>query len=144
MSVCYLDTSAVLKRYLSEPLSAEFDAFALAGGHEFMISALVITEITSALARRVRNRDVDPGFADVARQRFQDDLMFCHWGLIEFQASMFSHAATLISTLPLPLSTLDALHLACALDAPADALATADKQLAVAADHAGLQVFPFF
>ncbi len=144
MSVCYLDTSAVLKRYLSEPLSTEFDEFVLTSDHEFVMSALVFTEITSALARRVRMRDVAVDFAAVAKQRFQDDLMFGNWGLIDFHNSMFSSAASLISTLPAPLSTLDALHLACALDAAADALATADKQLAVAARHAGLQVFPFF
>ena len=144
MPVCYLDTSAVLKRYLSEPMSTEFDTFVLTSDHEFVISALVVTEITSALARRVRMRDVAADFAADARQRFQDDVMFGNFGMIDFQASMFSHAASLISSLQAPLSTLDSLHLACALEATADGLATADKQLALAAQQAGLRVFPFF
>ena len=144
MSVCYLDTSAVIKRYLSEPNSAEFDAFVLQADFDFIMSPLVITEITSALARRVRNKEIKANFAASTKQLFQDDLLTGDWALMEFQPATFTDASSLISTLTAPLSTLDALHLACALNSQANALATADKQLATAARKAGLQVFTFF
>jgi uncharacterized protein len=144
MPLCYLDTSAVIKRYIEEPNSAAFDTFFLSRSFDFVISPLVITEITSALAKRARQRDITSAFASSTKQIFQDEVLTGSWDLMEFVSSTFSQAASLISTLNLPLATLDALHLACALTAHADALATADKQLATAATKSGLQVFTFF
>ena len=105
MSVCYLDTSAVIKRYLSEPNSAEFDAFVLQADFDFIMSPLVITELTSALARRVRNKEIKANFAASTKQLFQDDLLTGDWALMEFQPATFTDASSLISTLTAPLST---------------------------------------
>ena len=46
--------------------------------------------------------------------------------------------------LELPLATLDALHLASALDFGCDRFATGDKQLSRAAAKSGLTVHEFF
>jgi uncharacterized protein len=144
MPTCYLDTSAVIKRYIAEPHSAAFDTFFLSRNFDFVLSPLVITEITSALAKRARQRDITAAFASSTKHIFQDEVLTGSWELMEFPSSTFSEAARLISTLNLPLAALDALHLACALNSQASALATADKQLATAATKAGLQVFTFF
>ena len=144
MPTCYLDTSALIKRYVEEPYSAAFDAFFLSGEFDFVISLLVITEITSALARRARQREITSAFAASTRQIFQDEVLTGSWQMVAFESQQFSQAANLISSLQLPLGTLDALHLTSALNSPASALATADKQLATAAKKSGLQIFSFF
>ena len=144
MPTCYLDTSALIKRYVEEPHSAAFDTFFLSGEFDFVISPLVITEITSALARRARQREITSAFAASTRQIFQDEVLTGSWQMVAFESQQFSQAANLISSLQLPLGTLDALHLTSALNSPASALATADKQLATAAKKSGLQIFSFF
>ncbi len=144
MPTCFLDTSAIIKRYIDEPNSAAFDAFFLSGEFDFVLSPLVITEITSAIAKRARQRDITTAFASATKQIFYDEVLTGSWELMEFPSSAFSEAAGLISSLNIPLAALDALHLACALYSQASALATADKQLATAATKSGLQVFTFF
>ena len=54
----YADTSALVKRYLDEPFSAEFDA--LLQQNAMAISRLSVVELRCALARRRRNREIDP------------------------------------------------------------------------------------
>ena len=144
MPTCYLDTSALIKRYVEEPHSTAFDAFFLSGEFDFVISPLVITEITSALARRARQREITSAFAASTRQIFQDEVLTGSWQMVAFESQQFSQAANLISSLQLPLGALDALHLSSALNSTASALATADKQLATAAKKSGLQIFSFF
>jgi predicted nucleic acid-binding protein len=144
MPACYLDTSAVLKRYVNEARSADFESFVLAHAFDFVMSPLVVTEIAGALQRRVRVGDITSRYAEAARQRFHDDLIGGGWQLLDFDPATFSRAATLVATLASPLSTLDALHLTSAAHAEVAALATADRQLAAAARKMRLRVFPFF
>jgi predicted nucleic acid-binding protein len=53
----YADTSALVKRYLEEPFSTEFDTLLQQGA--MAISRLTIVELRCALARRRRNREID-------------------------------------------------------------------------------------
>lgn len=142
-SVCYVDTSAVVKRYVEEPGSDAFDAFCEAGAVELVISPLVPVELTGTLRRRVRGGEINPRYASEARRRFSDDVSARGWVMIPFGAAVFSRASDLMLTLGTPLATLDALHLACALLYGVDALATADRQLAAASRKARLQVHTF-
>ncbi len=144
MPVCYLDTSALLKRYVNEAQSAAFDAFVLARSFEFVLTPLSLTEVASALRRRLRMGDFSARYAALAGQQFQNDLTSGDWRMADFDPATFRNAATLISTLPVPVSTLDALHLASALRLEADGFATADRQLASAARRSRLQVFSFY
>jgi predicted nucleic acid-binding protein len=77
------------------------------------------------------------------RSRFHADLSSGAWSLIEFGADVFSKASDLMVSLTAPLATLDALHLACALQHGADQFATGDLQLATAARKSGLRVLIF-
>jgi predicted nucleic acid-binding protein len=144
MAVCYLDTSAVLKRYINEDTSAAFDQFVLARAFEFVLTPLALTEVISSLRRRVRMGDLSARYSAMASQQFQDDLSVGEWRMADFEPTTFRSAAKLISTLAVPLSTLDALHLASALHLRVDAFATADRQLATAARRSRLRVFSFF
>lgn len=142
-AVCYIDTSALIKRYLDEPGSDAFDDFCALPGVDRIISPLGGTEFTGALQRRVRTRELTARQAAAVRQRFFADLAAGGWRLVELGAEVFAKASELMIHLGAPLATLDALHLACALQHGAGELATVDNQLATAARKAKLRVHLF-
>ena len=107
------------------------------------ISPLGSTEFAGVLQRRLRTRQLTLRQAAAIRQRFAADVLAGGWSLIEFGADAFAKASELITHLGAPLATLDALHLACALQHGTRELATGDRQLATAARKAGLRVHLF-
>lgn len=141
--LCYVDTSALIKRYLPEPGSDAFDAFCDLPSLDRIICPLGGTEFTGVLQRRVRSGEITARQAGAVRERFLSDLSSGGWTLVQFGPDTFSKASELMIHLAAPLATLDALHLACALQHDAVALATADRQLAAAARKAKLQVHFF-
>lgn len=139
----YADTSALIKRYLIEPFSAEFEALLAEGA--MAISRLTIVEVRCALARRRRNRDIDVLHENRVNAELATDI---HAGLLrvcEVEASAFTSAYHLIGRLTdAPLRTLDALHLATAELISASAFATADRIQADAAQALGFAVHRFY
>ncbi len=139
-AVCYIDTSALMKRYIEEDGSDAFDAFCELPAVDRVLCPLGITEFTGALERRVRLRSLTRSQASAVRQRFFGDVVAGGWRVLDFEAEMFSRAGSLMIELGAPLGTLDALHLACALHHGTEEFATADRQLATAAHKAKLHV----
>lgn len=139
----YIDTSALAKRYLAEKGSDAFDAFLIAQPDECVISPLVATELESVVQRLLRQRLIDKGYAEQVRQDFAADLRGALWAMRPFPSAGLARAADLMRTLAAPLATLDALHLASAVELECSAIATGDRQLATAAGERGLQVHPF-
>ncbi|MGH6609393.1 MAG: type II toxin-antitoxin system VapC family toxin [Burkholderiaceae bacterium] len=142
-SSCYVDTSALVKRYMQEAGSEAFDKFCAESGLDMLICPLGSTEFVGVLQRRVRGKQLSARQSGVISQRFLADVAAGGWRLIEFGADVFAEANNLILHLGAPLGTLDALHLACALQHGADELATGDRQLATAARKARLRVHLF-
>lgn len=142
-SGCYVDTSALVKRYVQEPGSDAFDEFCGGCGLAMLICPLGSIEFAGVLQRRIRSKQLTPRQAGAIRQRFAADIVAGGWSLVEFSADSFAKASGLIIDLGAPLATLDALHLACAMQHGAHELATADRQLAHAAGKAGLHVHLF-
>jgi uncharacterized protein len=140
----YVDTSALVKRYVREAHSDAFDAFLDREDHGYLIGPLVTTEFESVLERLQRQKIIGGAFARQARSDLAADLASSLWSLRTFDAISFQSAAHLMRTLQSPLSTLDALHLASALGLQCDGLVTADRQLAKAATECGLAVTQFF
>lgn len=139
----YVDTSAFAKRYLSERGSEEFDEFLRSCDDECWISPLGATEFESILQRLKRRGVIDAGYVRQARGDFHGDLAASLWSMRPFEPSSFHQAAALLRTLDVPLATLDALHLATAIDFGCDGFATGDRQLARAAAKRGLRVHDF-
>ena len=139
----YVDTSALAKRYLSEKGSDAFDAFLIGQVDEFVVSPLVATELESVVQRLLRQRLISKTYAEQLRQDFSDDLRGALWAMRPFPNPGMALAGELIRTLAAPLATLDALHLASALQFGCGAVATGDRQLALAAAEAGLVVHEF-
>ena len=139
----YLDTSALLKRYVSEANSEAFDTYFVAQAPA-AISRLGLVEIRCALARKRRNRTISTGLEksamDEVRTDIQDGVLVIHPG----GDAHFAEAFHLIDRLiEIPLRSLDALHLAIALSLDVRELATADAVMRQAAQALGMDVAYF-
>ncbi|MBC7226883.1 MAG: type II toxin-antitoxin system VapC family toxin [Thermoflexales bacterium] len=139
-AVFYLDSSALVKRYLPEPGTRwvrHISATASIAMAEFSI-----VEVASALARRVRMGDLDPRLCDDLLEAFLQD--------VEGYSVLSPNRGTVLLAVELtrrhPLRAYDALQLATALQL-ADALrsesfsltfVSADERLCAAAEQEGL------
>lgn len=142
MSSVYVDTSVLAKRYLPSPQSDRVEAMLARTEHHFVLSELAVVELESALRRRA----VEAGGRAIdrakVRLRFDDDLRSGFFAVHPLRTAILIDARKWIAE-GQPLATLDALHLATALDANADVLATDDRKFARAARAAGLRVETF-
>lgn len=123
----YLDTSAVLKRFVAEPESAAFrDWLAERPDESLMSSGLLRVELHRTLARLHVDQSV--------HQQAEQLLSELHLHPVD---AVLHHAAALDGDL----RSLDAIHCATALVAdPAPVMATYDQRLGQAAAAAGLTV----
>ncbi len=140
----YLDTSALAKWYLNEPLSEAFEAF-IQKQASASISRLTIVEFRCLLARRRRAGEITKTNESRIHEAFEADLRagFLHVHPVSDEQHLA--ALGLITRLSrFPLRTLDALHLAIATEIHAKRLATADRTMALAATALGLNVVRFF
>ena len=141
MSAFFLDTSALAKRYMSEVGSTWVRSWILPKmGNTIIISRLATVEIVSLMIRKQREGGVSP--ADFRRNR---NNFFLHlrnqYQVIEFQPRVLASARALL--VQHPLRTLDAIHLASALQAQKTfdvklSFICADVRLLVAAAAEGL------
>jgi predicted nucleic acid-binding protein len=140
----YTDTSALLKRYLHEAFSEEFDAFFRNRG-PLSISRLGLVEARCSLARRRRNKFINLKLEQNAVKELHSDIRDGVLHLHAVADEQVAHAFHLIESLPtISLRSLDAVHLAIARDIQASAFATADKTQAEAASALGFTVHRFF
>lgn len=127
----YLDTSVVVAFYCPEAISPRAEAI-VRGKVPIFISDLTEVEFASALARKVRIRDIAPEDAAAVRSHFTAHLE----GGVYRRTSLGTHhirsARELLSGMRAPLRTLDALHLAI-VAAERLRLITADRLFASAA-----------
>ena len=139
----YLDTSALLKRYIMESGSAAFENF-FAANAPFHSSRLTLVEARSALARRRRagqiTRKLEADAFEELRTDLQDGVLVLH-ALADSHAT---HALNILAKAPkISLRTLDALHLSVAQEIGATKFTTSDKNQAEAARLIGFELFFF-
>jgi predicted nucleic acid-binding protein len=126
VSVCYVDTSALAKRYVNETDSDAVDAF-LAEQSLLLVTSLTRAEMRSLLARRRRLGEIDPALEAQIFASFLDDIRQGYLVEHPLSGAMLDGAVNLIGQLPaIALRTLDALHLAAAQELGAERVATAD------------------
>ena len=123
----YIDTSALVKLVSVEPETAAIHDWLAANEPELVSSDLLRTELLRAVRRSgaAGNLDVAEGLAAI--------------DMLPATAAIFDAAGLLV---PLDLRSLDAVHLATAIDLidDCDGLITYDDRLADAARHHGLHV----
>jgi uncharacterized protein len=107
MTFAYFDTSALIKRYVREPGSAQVAA--LLRRHGLLSSAITPVEIMSALGRRRRDRDLSEEAFTATVNRVRSDRL--HWELIEVGETVLSRAEE-IAQGRVPMRSLDAVHIA--------------------------------
>lgn len=139
----YVDTSALAKWYQNEEGSPEFEAFAVASSG-LLISRLAVVEFHCLLARRRRAREIDAGIEREAIELLDADIRAGHIDVLPMEDAHGVLACRLIGELRNhALRTLDALHLAIAVSAGVQMLATADLRMANAAAAMGLETVRF-
>ena len=139
----YLDTSALLKRYVPEANSEAFDAYFIAQAPA-SISRLGLVEIRCALARKRRNNNISAEREKAAMDEVRTDIQD---GVLIVQPTgdvHFAEALHLIDQIvEAPLRSLDALHLAIAKSLNTSELATADAVMRQAAQSLGMSIAYF-
>ena len=137
-SPVYLDTSALAKLYLPESGSDELED-ALVGRRDVIVSDLAITELTSAVARRVRDADLTAAHARRIYQRVSSDIGAGEFRRAEITANSHREAERLLMGIGrhVPLRAADALHLGMASLLGARVLVTFDQRMSAAARALG-------
>jgi predicted nucleic acid-binding protein len=143
-SPVYLDSSGLAKIYITETGSAEMEE-TLVGRSDLLVSDLAITEVTSALYRRVRARDLSASQARAVYHMLMQHLAAGMYLWIDVPREAHSGAERILSTVGRnsSLRAADALHLAVAIANNAAAILTYDRHLRLAAQELGsLAVVP--
>jgi len=136
----YLDTSAFVKLFVDEPESDDLNAELSAVG-EIVLSDLAMTELASALARRARERLLTGAEAKRLYGHAERVVTACR--LVECTPPVQRRAARLLLTSKqVRLRTLDAMHLALAIESDVSTLVTYDPRLREAAAAQGLFTAP--
>ena len=137
----YVDTSALLPFYRSEPASNAIEQLFLAQEAPLLISELTRVEFASALARWVRMGELTEPQANRVESAFHDDLHEGCFRSVRLDHFVFDRAMHWLLTRRTSLRALDALHLACAQSSDATLL-TLDEVLHSAAEFFGVATHP--
>lgn len=136
----YLDASALVKLLVPEPESDALNE-ALVGAGDVIISDLALTEMASALGRRIREHRL--ALTDARRIQGDAEKLARRCHRVELTPPIHRRAERLLlSSRDVPLRALDALHVATALATDAATLVTYDPRLRAAAAAQGLFVAP--
>jgi predicted nucleic acid-binding protein len=131
----FLDSSALAKRYIQESGSDKLDNI-LAEATQAAISLIAPAEIISALSRLRRESLLSPGrYGQIKNALLGDieDMTICN-----IIVPVIEKAIALLETHPV--RTLDALHVACALEWEAELFVSSDRRQIAAALKSGLRV----
>ncbi len=134
----YIDTSVLVPFYLPEALSDAVDEL-LRIEDTPALSQLVEVELFSAVARKLRMREIFPEESRQIALDFQTDLDENFYTRIALEPIHYNLARDWISRFEVPLRTLDALHLAVASSNQL-LLVTGDEALARSARTLGIEV----
>jgi predicted nucleic acid-binding protein len=131
----------LLKLYLPESGSDAFNDL-VEGRDDVLVSDLAVTEIVSALGRRLRENSLAREAAHRLHSAIVSRLDDGVYHRVELTRDVHRRAEHLLLSHSAPLRAAIALHLALATSARAASLASFDVRLAAAARAAGLAVYP--
>ena len=138
----YVDSSALVKIYVPEPDSDQVESL-LRSRTDLVISDLVVTEIVSAAARRMREGTLPARTVRHLQQSILTDVKSDRIRLVDLRSTTHRNAERiLMKFVSGVLRAADALHLALALESECRSVVTFDIRLAEAARSAGVSVYP--
>ena len=140
----YLDTSALIQLYVPEAFSSEVERL-VADVDVLVISRLSMLEWHCAMSRRLRAGLITKAYLNIARTEFTRHLTEAYFHIVPFDDALLIDALRVLDSVkPVPLRTLDAIHLTAARNAGVTRLATADRVMADGANKLNLAVHSFF
>lgn len=136
----FVDTSALVKFYYPEDDSEAIESLLL-NSEKIFICELASVELASALARKVRMKELSKKEKKLIWQAYNNDLLSTDVELIRLEETDYFKAAELIMNYgeSESLRTLDALHLAAALRVSDALFLTADKTFQNVASKLGVK-----
>ncbi|MDI6715970.1 MAG: type II toxin-antitoxin system VapC family toxin [Actinomycetota bacterium] len=129
-----VDSSALVKRYVLEDGSENVNHL-LSHASQLGICIILVPEIVSALNRRLREGILTSNNYRRIKMQLLNDVNDAT--VLHITSAVIAHSVKLLERNKL--RTLDALHIACALEWKADVFVTADRRQLTAAANAGLQ-----
>ena len=146
MAAYFLDSSAVVKRYVSETGTVWISGITAATGNKVYLVRLTLVEVISAITRKARGTGITAAGAAIAVADFRRDFLN-QYAKVDLTPTLIEHAADLAETHAL--RGYDAVQLAAALEVnieraaiglSAITLISADVALNAAAVAEGLAV----
>lgn len=131
----FFDTSAFVKRFVEEPGSQEAEDICQQAA-ELGLSIICLPEILSALNRKLRAGNIDKDVYLDIKQDVAEDIKDAD--IINLSPSVLASTIQLLEENTL--SSLDAIHIACALEWQADLFVSSDERQIAAATNSGLKV----
>ena len=134
----FLDTSALAKRYVQEPGSEELEHLFFNVATEMIVSTLSRPECSSAIGRKVRDRELLKESAIHALREFEHD-----WKNLFIKIPLTEKIALSASKLTIQyyLKSADAVHLETAVMVDAELFVASDQQLISVAEKVGLNPY---
>ena len=146
MTAYFLDSSAVVKRYVSEAGTTWISSITATTDNKVYLVRLTLVEVISALTRKARGTGMTAAGAAIAIADFRRDFLN-QYAKVDLTPTLIGHAAELAETHAL--RGYDAVQLAAALEVQAErttwglsdiTLISADRALNAAAVVEGLAV----
>jgi len=128
-----VDSSSFAKRYVQEVGSDKLDRF-LESASELAFCVILVPEIISGLNRRLREGVLPIADYRAVKTQLMDDVRDAT--VLQITPSVISRSVKLLESNVL--RSLDALHVACALEWQADLFVTSDRRQFMAATNTGL------
>jgi uncharacterized protein len=98
MSIYFVDSSALVTRYISEAGSTWIlELFDAKMNNEVFVAAITSVEIIAAIARRTRNRSISASDSAMVCKQFRNDLL-TDYQIVEIGESIISSGMTLAET----------------------------------------------
>lgn len=141
MSGIYVDTSALVKYYYPEEGSETVEVLIL-GASRVFLSQLSLVEMASALAKKLRTRELRSRERTRIWTAFLSDLKAPQVDLLPIRPGHLDHAVELLNEYgkAFNLRSLDAVHLAVARLVPCDEILTSDGVMATVARRLSMKV----
>ncbi|MDZ4140643.1 MAG: type II toxin-antitoxin system VapC family toxin [Methylotenera sp.] len=139
----YVDTSVLIKWFIEEKNSNQVDVF-FEKKLNYVLSDLVVLEFDCTLRRIRRSGKITEDYRLKATQALAEQIQDQWFEKVAFSNHVFKEAKRLIEHVaPLPLRSLDAVHLTIAQAHHIPQLATADAEMFEAAKILGFTVHHF-
>ncbi len=131
----FFDSSAFAKRYVEEPGSSIIEEICY-DSSDLALSIICVPEILSALNRKLREKEIEESDYYLAKNKLFKEIEDI--SILNITPWVINKSIELLENNPL--RTLDALHIACALEWQPDLFVSSDQRQINAVKKSGLSV----